>query len=117
MLDHWIKLCAAADCPPGRAKFVSIDGYELAVFHLENPDRVVVTHNSCPHAGGNLAAGQIAGGVVTCPWHEWQFNLDSGACILSPTVKLHRYECKVENGAVFARLPQSEPRPKESAAR
>lgn len=104
--DHWIKLCTAADCPPGRAKFVAVNGHELAVFHLTDPDRFIVTQNSCPHAGGNLAAGEITDATVTCPWHQWQFNLDSGACTLSPTVTLRRYECKIENGNVFARLSQ-----------
>lgn len=104
--DSWTPLCSVADCPPGRAKFVSIGGHELAVFHLTDPERFVVTQNSCPHAGGNLAAGEVAGPVVTCPWHQWQFNLDSGACTLSPNVALHRYECKIENDRLYARLPR-----------
>ena len=102
--DRWIKLCPIADCPPGRAKFVSVVSHELAVFHLTDPDRFIVTQNSCPHAGGNLAAGDISDGTVTCPWHQWQFNLDSGACPHSPAVTLRRYECRIENGMVFARL-------------
>ncbi len=105
-LDPWTPLCPVADCPPGRAKFVSVGTHELAVFHLTDPDRFVVTRNSCPHAGGNLAAGEVAGPVVTCPWHQWSFNLDSGACTLSPAVALHRYECKIENGDVCAKLPR-----------
>lgn len=109
--EQWTKLCAVADCPPDRAKFVAVNGHELAVFHLTDPDRFVVTQNSCPHAGGNLAAGDIDDATVTCPWHQWQFNLDSGVCALSPTVSLQRYECKIENGTVFAKLAQSEPRP------
>jgi nitrite reductase (NADH) small subunit len=100
----WIKLLPVGDCPVGRARYVEISGHELAVFHLENPDRYVVVRNSCPHAGGNLAAGSVNGTQVTCPWHQWSFDLDKGACTLSPDVRLRQYESRVEQGFLFARL-------------
>lgn len=100
----WTKILPVTDCPVGRARYVETGGHELAVFHLENPDRIIVIRNSCPHAGGNLAAGDICGDTVTCPWHQWNFNLDDGACTLSPQVRLRRYESRVEDGFVFVLL-------------
>lgn len=102
--EQWAKLLAVSDCRPGSARFVDIDGRELAVIHLMDPDRFSVISNSCPHAGGNLAAGTIEGGTVTCPWHHWAFRLDSGECTSAPHVTLRRYDCRVENGYVYARL-------------
>ena len=32
----------------------------------------------CPHAGGPLADGIVADGCVTCPLHDWRFDLASG---------------------------------------
>ncbi|GMU33281.1 MAG: Rieske 2Fe-2S domain-containing protein [Planctomycetia bacterium] len=94
-----------ADCRQGCARFVAVGDFELAVFRLSDPDRFVVTPNSCPHAGGNLAAGEVADGKVTCPWHHWEFDLASGHCTLSESVSLIRYETCIEDGVLYAKLP------------
>jgi nitrite reductase/ring-hydroxylating ferredoxin subunit len=74
----------------------------LAVFHLTSPDRFVVVQGTCPHAGANLATGELQGNVLTCHWHHWAFDLDTGSCLSAPQVKLRRYECRVEHGDVWA---------------
>lgn len=104
--DGWTRLLPIRECPVGRARFISCGDHELAVFHLSDPDRFIVTQNSCPHAGGNLAAGEIVGAIVTCPWHQWEFNLDSGSCTLSESVTLIRYECRVEADQLLVKLPR-----------
>ena len=100
----WTRLIAVADCPVDTGRYVERDGMELAVFHLSDPDRLVVTRNSCPHAGGNLSAGPVAGGVVTCPWHHWTFDLGTGHCTLSDRVELRRFACELREGWVWADL-------------
>lgn len=102
---EWTRLLPIAECRTGCARFVTSGDHELAVFRLSDPDRFIVTPNSCPHAGGNLAAGEIADGKVTCPWHQWEFDLTSGACTLSDAVSLIRYETLIEAGVLYARLP------------
>jgi len=105
--EKWVELLQIADCPPGRRKFLEIGERELAVFHLTDPDRFVVIDNSCPHAGGNLSAGELEDGcVVVCPWHLWTFNLDSGACTLNEQITLQRYPSKVEGERLLALLKE-----------
>lgn len=101
----WTKLLRVEECRPGRGKFVCIGDHELAVFHLADPDRFIVTRNSCPHAGGNLSAATPEGSVVTCPWHHWEFDLATGRCTESERVMLRLYESRVEEGFLYARLP------------
>jgi nitrite reductase (NADH) small subunit len=102
----WVRLLALAECPPeGKSRFVACNGHELAVFHLAEPRRFVVTPNGCPHAGGNLAAGHIEDHQVCCPWHEWTFDLDTGSCRLSPEVSLTRYESRQTEDFLWVRLP------------
>ena len=33
----------------------------------------------CPHLGGPLFQGTLSGATVTCPWHQWRYDLRSGA--------------------------------------
>ena len=38
--------------------------------------------NKCPHAGGSLGDGKCdATGVVTCPFHRYQFSLKTGMMV------------------------------------
>lgn len=109
----WTRLLGVEECPPGRAKFISVVGHELAVFHLTEPDRFVVTPNACPHAGGSLAAGDLGRHTITCPWHAWTFDLDTGTCPMAELVRLRFYESRIIDGILFARLP--DPGPDENA--
>jgi nitrite reductase/ring-hydroxylating ferredoxin subunit len=33
----------------------------------------------CPHLGGPLFQGTLSGASITCPWHQWRYDLRSGA--------------------------------------
>lgn len=104
-MNEWPRILSVRDCPVGSRKFVTIGDRELAVFHLADPDRFVITDNACPHAAGNLSAGTIENGTeIVCPWHCWAFDLDTGACTMNDAVRLRRYECKVIDGELVARL-------------
>ena len=39
---------------------------------------VYAASNTCPHKGGPLAEGIVHGQAVTCPLHNWVFDLNSG---------------------------------------
>ncbi|MFQ5412623.1 MAG: Rieske (2Fe-2S) protein, partial [Phycisphaerae bacterium] len=105
----WIRLLPVDEAPPDSARFIHVGDSDLAVFHLSDPDRFVIIDNGCPHAGGNLSAGEIACGVVTCPWHHWQFDLDSGTCPDAPRVRLRTHSCRVADGYVYVRLNDTSP--------
>lgn len=89
------KLIDLGECPLGRSLFVRHRDKELAVFHLTDPDRWVVINNACPHASGNLAAGEVHRGTVTCPVHKWKFDLNTGRCVGTDDVFVKRHDCKV----------------------
>lgn len=38
----------------------------------------------CPHLGGPLHHGSVAGNRIRCPWHAYEFDLDSGRCLSKP---------------------------------
>jgi len=105
MPDDMTELIECARCPARRAVFIERQGLELAVFHLENPTRFVVTDNTCPHAGGNLSGGEVTGEIVTCPWHHWQFDIPSGVCVHSALARVRVYHSEVRDGVLFAELP------------
>jgi|CXWL01.1.fsa_nt_gi nitrite reductase/ring-hydroxylating ferredoxin subunit len=92
----WIRLIRVASCRSDAGTFVERDGKELGVFVL-GPGQVFVIDNACPHAGGNLSAGDVAEGVVTCPWHQWQFDLSTGVCTDSAAARVQKYPARIRD--------------------
>lgn len=111
-MSQWRRALDESALPSGAQRFCAIEGVELALFHLREPERIIAVHNSCPHASGNLSAGTVSGCVVACPWHAWEFDLTSGACVHNESVRLRRYATRCEDGAIWVDL---DPMPHSSA--
>jgi nitrite reductase (NADH) small subunit len=99
------RLIALESCRIGGGTFIEAGGLELAVFRLADPDRVIVIDNACPHSSGNLSAGEVADGIVTCPLHHWKFDLERGICTHSELARVRRYAAEIRpDGCVWADL-------------
>lgn len=112
---HWIWLTDVGNVPPREGRTVNIGGRQLAVFNLG--DRVVVLDNRCPHKGGPLADGIVAGDSVVCPLHGWKINLQTGsvgrpagtdACVRS-------YPTRIDGGIIVVGVPSSFLEPEAAA--
>ena len=94
---------AVADLAPGRAAEVTVDGHAIAVFNVKGAFHALA--GRCPHRGGPLGQGFVDGSQVSCPWHNWTFDVTTGENVASTDLKVPRYEVKVENGQVCVKLP------------
>jgi len=71
-----IKLVAASEVPDGAMVEVESDGHVLLVANTAGTFHIA--DGRCPHMGGHLANGVLAGTIVTCPRHHSQFDLSDG---------------------------------------
>lgn len=65
----------------GRA-LVKREGKQIALFQTEGGVRAIA--NRCPHQGYPLSQGSLSEGetcTLTCNWHNWKFDLETGAVI------------------------------------
>jgi nitrite reductase/ring-hydroxylating ferredoxin subunit len=79
------------------------NGQRYAVF--VHDDDVTVTDARCPHRGGPLVEGRVRDGTVRCPWHWYTFDLATGKCRTTHTLRLRRYPVSVEDGMAIVELP------------
>jgi len=63
-------------------KLVEVAGQSIAVFNIAG--RCYAIANTCPHRGGPLAEGMMAGEEIICPWHGARFNVKTGAVMGPP---------------------------------
>ena len=101
-MSELIPLLAADTLPMGESAEAVAEGRIFAVYNVDGKFRVI--DGICPHAGGPLGKGSLHNGVVTCPWHGWQFNVESGQHCLNETICQQTYPVEVADGQVSIRL-------------
>jgi nitrite reductase/ring-hydroxylating ferredoxin subunit len=81
----------------GRA-VVENGGEEIAVFLVDGHAHAVA--NTCPHEGNPLVEGDLLGRTLTCAYHSWKFDLETGACLFGEE-PVRLYPTEVRDGAIW----------------
>ena len=105
----------------GELQKVEIPGKDIYVLR-RSPDTFVGLKNTCPHHSGPLCLGRVDGtylpsapgqfefglefGVIRCPWHAYEYDLETGRALFVPEVKdrIVRYDVSVRDGRVLVDL-------------
>src|SRR5271156_2526437 len=98
----WRYAAALAEIPEGGVKAMELDGERVL---LSKQGAVIACfQNACAHLGLPLDGGEIAEGVLTCPHHEFQYDLATGECLTAPEVQLQAHAVRVVGRRVEVRL-------------
>lgn len=108
-----------AELADGDYKVFAVDAFEVGVFRIG--DKLVAYRNECPHAGGPVCQGKIfhqieealtpdmkSAGLrhskrrnVVCPWHGYEFDIETGRHPGNPEVRLTPVGVTVRGGEIF----------------
>ncbi|ATG48558.1 ferredoxin [Celeribacter ethanolicus] len=104
-------LCASSDVSETTAKICELEGVEIGV--IRHKGTVVAYRNVCPHQGGPVCEGLKMPKVCVefdeerrplkqsfdtdemhfvCPWHGWEFKIETGEALGDPKIRLNRYK-------------------------
>jgi nitrite reductase/ring-hydroxylating ferredoxin subunit len=97
-----IPLIDTTELPPGTCREVVAAGRVFAVYNVDGQFHAL--DGICPHAGGPLGKGTLRGGVVTCPWHCWQFHVATGQHCLNARICAASFPTELQNGQVCIQL-------------
>lgn len=92
---EWVDVGPISDLPEGKAVLRKQGGRRFAC--VRAGDDVHAIDDRCPHEGYPLSQGDVSGGVLTCAWHNWKFDLASGACTFGGE-PVKRYPARVKDG-------------------
>ena len=95
------RVASVGELEAGDSSVVDVDGEQVALFHLN--DEYFALSNVCPHQGGPLGQGRVEDECVYCPWHGWQFDVESGEHVQGDDV-VPTYEVVVEDGDIHVRV-------------
>lgn len=96
----FIDIGALDDIPAQGARVVKTAEGCVAIFRTAD-DRVFAMEDRCPHKGGPLSEGIVHGDRVTCPLHNWVFDMNSGQAQGADEGMVRTFAAKVEGGRVF----------------
>lgn len=95
-----IDIAALDDIPPQGARVVRTPHGCVAVFRTAD-DRVFALDDRCPHKGGPLSEGIVHGTQVTCPLHNWVFDMATGQAQGADRGQVATYPVRVEGGRIW----------------
>ena len=95
-----VRVCAVTDIPENRARIVCASGERIAVFRYDG-NKISALSNVCQHQNGPLGEGRVIDGLVTCPWHGYQYDPASGTSPPPFTEKVPSFRVELHGGDVF----------------
>ena len=100
--DGWTETVNLKDLPDGTTQTLDIDDQSVLLSRFG--DKITCFNNSCAHMGFRLDDGVIDEGLITCPFHGFQYSLESGECLTAPEVQLQPHGVRVTRNIVEVRL-------------
>ncbi|WP_437726179.1 Rieske 2Fe-2S domain-containing protein [Sorangium sp. So ce861] len=99
MKSDWIDLGPLSEFPAEEPVLRKDDAGRRFACVLRGGE-VHALDDRCPHQGYPLSEGALRGGVLTCAWHNWKFDVASGACTFGGE-PVRRYATRVDGGRVL----------------
>ncbi len=73
-----------------------------SVFVYSADDGHAVYDSRCPHQVTNIPLLALSGTKLTCPKHEWAFDLSTGKCVEKGSRDLNQFDSRVTEGRLQA---------------
>lgn len=115
----------AENLADGECTVVRFGAVEIGVFRIGAGYRA--WRNVCPHAGAPVCLGRVEGTmlpsrvyeyhldenrlVLRCPWHGWEYDLETGEHLTDATIKLKEYSVRIRDDGVYVVVPARLSRP------
>lgn len=98
------KIGTLEDLPEGESIGVEVDGLEIAVFNVDG--ELHALQNKCIHKQGPMFDAEINAEekTVYCPWHYWEFELESGEFVVDRDKRLRTFNVDVSGNEIFVEI-------------
>lgn len=94
-----VALANIDQIPKGGILAVDVDGLKLILTRVGN--NVIAYRNSCSHLAKPLNEAEVIEGILTCPFHNFKYNLATGQCLTAPEMTLQQYPVTIRGDRVL----------------
>ncbi|HEY6210794.1 MAG TPA: Rieske 2Fe-2S domain-containing protein [Vicinamibacterales bacterium] len=100
----FVTVARVGEVPAGQGRQFTVHDRWVALFNVDGMFHAI--DSVCLHRGGPLADGPLENGVVTCPWHGWQYDVATGTMVQDPRVGVTRHETRIVGDEIQVRLAE-----------
>lgn len=105
-MPEWVTVAKTEDLPEDEMIGVTVDGAEVLVANVGGAYKAIGA--ICTHEGGPLPEGELYEGVVTCPYHAGEFDLETGEAVTPPPTENEPvYDVRIEGDEIQVAVPGS----------
>lgn len=111
-----VQIGPVADFPVGTRRIVQLGTASIGVFNVNGVFYAI--RNYCPHEGAELCLGKLTGTneptdrcdeyrwgregmVLRCPWHAWEFDLETGESLFDAKLRVKTYATSIREGELW----------------
>ena len=112
--QKWVAAGSWRDIPNNRAIIISINADERIALFRYDEKKLAAVSNVCQHQNGPLGEGRVVDGLITCPWHGYQYKPEDGCSPPPFNEKIKTYRLKLDRDQIFidpVPLPAGSARP------
>lgn len=84
-------------------KVVKLLGRPVGIIKREDGTYFAI-EASCKHQGADLLADYRGGRTAVCPRHQWEYDLETGACLNHDSLPLKKYQLRIEGGDILVSM-------------
>ena len=95
----WTYVMDEAGLPEGGMASVYPLGINVVIARVGGT--LYAVSGKCAHMGCPLFTGTLEGHTLTCPCHDWRFDVRTGRFLEAPELGLTVYPTKSESGKLF----------------
>ncbi len=95
----FVRAAKKSDLPPGTIRQIDLEETSIALANVDG--KFYAIHNTCIHESGPLGDGELAGQIVSCPWHGWEYNVTTGKLSNNPAEGVQSYPVEVRGDDIF----------------
>ncbi len=99
----WHKVMDIDELKPNETLYREIANRGIFV-HMNKEASIIVFDQHCPHQATAITDESLNDKVLTCPKHDWKFDITNGECIEKGDQPLTRIEYKVDNNQIWVCL-------------
>ncbi|MEM6821274.1 MAG: Rieske (2Fe-2S) protein [Verrucomicrobiota bacterium] len=119
----WLKTIDFLEVSESEPELLMIGGKEIGL--VRDGEKIYAMQNVCPHMRAQICFGDVekklipqsgdgkrltydsTEKVIRCPWHHWEFSLETGKSPCAIPHRLNVFPAEVRDGVVWIDVPES----------
>lgn len=100
--DGWVIAIDDKDLKENLLEVVFPKG--IPIILVRRAGKIYAISNKCAHMGCGLGSGSLDGFTITCPCHDWKYDIRTGKFLTTDEIKIPTYESRLSDGKILVKM-------------